>query len=64
MAMTLQIIEAGKNPTRERLRRDLAGMNAYHGVRGVVTVAPLRIMDSQPLLVTVRDGEFIQIIEP
>lgn len=64
MAMTLQIIEAGKNPTRERLRRDLAGMNAYHGVRGVVTVAPLRIMDSQPFLVTVRDGEFIQIIEP
>jgi len=64
MAMTLKIIGAAKGPTRDRLRRDLAGMSGYRGVRGVVTVNPLRIMDSQPFLITVREGEFMQIIEP
>ncbi len=64
MAMTLRLIRAAKKPTRDRLRHDLSGMRAYPGVRGAVTVDPLRIMDSQPFLITLTEGHFAQIMEP
>jgi ABC-type branched-subunit amino acid transport system substrate-binding protein len=64
ISLTLQAIHASRATTRERLRQELAGTDAYPGVRGKITADPLRIMDSRPFLITVIDGELVQIIEP
>jgi ABC-type branched-subunit amino acid transport system substrate-binding protein len=64
VSLTLKAIHTSHDMTRERLRQELAGMDAYPGVRGKITASPLRIMDSQPFLITVIDGEPVQIIEP
>lgn len=64
MALTLKMISTSRGMTRDRLRQELTGVNAYPGIRGKITTDPLRIMDSQPFLITVSGGELVQIIEP
>lgn len=64
MKLILSTISEDGAMTRERLRQELAGIEAYPGVRGTITTNSLRIMDSEPFLITVINGERVRITEP
>jgi branched-chain amino acid transport system substrate-binding protein len=63
MNIVLGKIDKSSGMTREKLRQELAGIKVYPGIRGKITADPLRIMDSKPFIITVKDGERVQIVE-
>jgi ABC-type branched-subunit amino acid transport system substrate-binding protein len=64
MKLVLTRINKPGGSTREGLRQELAGIKSYPGIRGIITTDSLRIMDSEPFLITVIGGELVQIIGP
>jgi len=50
--------------SREQLKAELAEVKAYPGVSGSITMTPQRIMDSEPLLIMLMNGERVRITEP
>jgi len=63
MALILNSIRTGGATNRERLRQKLSGIMTYPGVRGPITMTAQRIMDSDPLLIMVINGERVRIME-
>ena len=50
--------------SREQLKAELAEVKAYPGVSGNITMTAQRIMDSEPLLIMLMNGERVRITEP
>ncbi len=50
--------------SREQLKAELAEVKAYPGVSGSITMTAQRIMDSEPLLIMLINGERVRITEP
>ncbi|HPJ97132.1 MAG TPA: penicillin-binding protein activator [Syntrophales bacterium] len=66
-AMTLileKILKRDAPISREQLKAELAEVKAYPGVSGSITMTAQRIMDSEPLLIVLMNGERVRINEP
>ncbi|MDX9745275.1 MAG: penicillin-binding protein activator [Syntrophales bacterium] len=63
MMLVMKALKDGMTSSRP-LRDILAETRAYPGVRGLITASPSRLMDSEPFLITVVEGEGVRMGRP
>jgi ABC-type branched-subunit amino acid transport system substrate-binding protein len=63
MSFLLNMLRNSAVITREQLL-DMMANRHFEGVRGRIAVNPSRVMDSEPVLITVRDGYPVRISNP